>query len=107
VAVLGLGAGAILRRSAGGIAAVIVLLVGPQLVAAALPLSLAHWLMRVTPAAGFAIQQTTERYDYVADLCLPENGCFPDGPWPGFGVLCAYVAVTLAAAAWLLRRRDA
>jgi hypothetical protein len=102
VAVLGLAAGAILRRSAGAITAVIVLLVLPQLVAAALPVSAGRWLQRLTPSAGFAIQQTVER-----GLCLPEDGCFPEGPWLGFGVLCAYVAVALAVAFWLLRRRDA
>ena len=108
VAVLGLGAGAILRRSAGAIAGLIVLLVLPQLVAGALPLEAARWLLRVTPAAGFAIQQTTPRWSGgPAGLCLPENGCFPEGPWVGFGVLCAYTAVTLAVAAWLVRRRDA
>jgi hypothetical protein len=102
VAVLSLATGAILRRSAGAITAVIVLLVVPQLVAAALPVSAGRWLLRVTPSAGFAIQQTVER-----GLCLPEDGCFPEGPWVGFGVLCAYVAVALAVALWLLRRRDA
>jgi hypothetical protein len=108
VAVLGLGAGAILRRSAGAIAGLIVLLVLPQLVAGALPLEAARWLLRVTPAAGFAIQQTTPQWSGgPAGLCLPESGCFPEGPWVGFGVLCAYAAVTLAVAAWLLRRRDA
>lgn len=27
-------------------------------------------------------------------------------PWQGFGVLCLWTAVLLAAGAWLLRRRD-
>jgi hypothetical protein len=108
VAVLGLGAGAILRRSAGPIAGLILLLVLPQLVAGALPLAAARWLLRVTPAAGFAIQQTVPRWSGgPAGLCLPESGCFPEGPWVGFGVLCSWAAVTLAVAAWLLRRRDA
>jgi ABC-2 family transporter len=108
VAVLGLGAGAILRRSAGAVAGLIVLLVLPQLVAGALPLAAARWLLRVTPAAGFSIQQTVEPWSGgPAGLCLPESGCFPEGPWVGFGVLCAYAAATLAVAAWLLRRRDA
>jgi ABC-2 family transporter protein len=108
VAVLGLGAGAILRRSAAAIAGLIVLLVLPQLVAGALPLTAARWLLRVTPAAGFAIQQTVPQWSGgPAGLCLPESGCFPEGPWVGFGVLCAWAAGTLAAAAWLVRRRDA
>jgi hypothetical protein len=77
-AVLGLAAGAILRRSAGAITAVIVLLVVPQLAAASLPVSAGRWLLRATPSAGFAIQQTVER-----GLCLPEDGCFPRVPGRG------------------------
>jgi len=107
-AVLGLAAGAILRRSPGAIIVVVVPLLIPQLIAGALPLAAARWLMLATPAAGFSIQQTTvQRYDLVNSICLPEDGCFTTGPWVGFGVLCAYTAVALAAGFWLLRRRDA
>jgi regulation of enolase protein 1 (concanavalin A-like superfamily) len=108
LAVLGLAAGAILRRSPGAIIVVVVPLLIPQLIAGALPLAAARWLMLATPAAGFSIQQTTvQRYDFVSSICLPEAGCFTTGPWVGFGVLCAYTAVALAAGFWLLRRRDA
>lgn len=108
LAVLGLAAGAILRRSPGAITVVVVPLLIPQLIAGALPLAAARWLMLATPAAGFSIQQTTvQRYDFVSSICLPEDGCFTTGPWVGFGVLCAYTVVTLAAGLWLLRRRDA
>jgi hypothetical protein len=107
-AVLGLAAGAILRRSPGAIIVVVVPLLIPQLIAGVLPLAAARWLMLATPAAGFSIQQTVEqRYDFVSSICLPEDGCFTTGPWVGFGVLCAYTAVALAAGFWLLRRRDA
>ena len=107
-AVLGLAAGAILRRSPGAIIVVVVPLLIPQLIAGVLPLAAARWLMLATPAAGFSIQQTVEqRYDFVSSICLPEDGCFTTGPWVGFGVLCAYAAVALAAGFWLLRRRDA
>jgi hypothetical protein len=107
-AVLGLAAGAILRRSPGAIIVVVVPLLIPQLIAGALPLAAARWLMLATPAAGFSIQQTTvQRYDFVSSICLPEDGCFTTGPWVGFGVLCAYTVVALAAGFWLLRRRDA
>jgi ABC-type transport system involved in multi-copper enzyme maturation permease subunit len=95
VAVLALGVGVILRHSAGAITVVVLLLFVPQILASGLPLSAALWLGRITPAAGFAIQQTVERYDSPID------------PWAGFGVLCAYTAAALAAAYWLLRRRDA
>ncbi|MFC6016724.1 DUF1349 domain-containing protein [Plantactinospora solaniradicis] len=107
VAVFSLAVGTILRRSAAAITAVIVLIVLPQMVAGALPLTAAEWLMRLTPAAGLSIQQTTPRYEHVATVCLPESGCFVDGPWVGVGVLCGYVAVAVAGAYWLLRRRDA
>jgi hypothetical protein len=107
-AVLGLAAGAILRRSPGAIIVVVVPLLIPQLIAGVVPLAAARWLMLATPAAGFSIQQTVEqRYDFVSSICLPEDGCFTTGPWVGFGVLCAYTAVALAAGFWLLRRRDA
>lgn len=95
VAVLALGVGVILRHSAGAITVVVLLLFIPQILASGLPLSAALWLGRITPAAGFAIQQTVERYDSAIS------------PWAGFGVLCAYTAAALAAAYWLLRRRDA
>ncbi|MBF9132460.1 ABC transporter permease subunit [Plantactinospora sp. S1510] len=107
VAVFSLAVGTILRRSAAAITAVIVLIVLPQMVAGALPLTAAQWLMRLTPAAGLSIQQTAPRYEHVAGICLPESGCFVDGPWVGVGVLCGYVAVAVAVAYWLLRRRDA
>ncbi|MPZ94862.1 MAG: ABC transporter permease subunit [Propionibacteriales bacterium] len=101
IAVLSLGAGVILRRSAGAIAGVLVLLILPLLVAHALPPGAAAWLMRLTPAGGFAIQQTVDR----SETALEPWAMI--GPWAGFGVLCAYTAVTLGVAFWLLRRRDA
>jgi ABC-type transport system involved in multi-copper enzyme maturation permease subunit len=95
IAVFSLAVAVIVRRSAPAITLVLLLLLVPQIVATALPLSAARWLERVTPAAGFAIQQTVERFDTAI------------APWAGFGVLCAYTAAALALAAWLLGRRDA
>ncbi|MFG2091375.1 MULTISPECIES: hypothetical protein [unclassified Spirillospora] len=95
IAVFALAVAVIVRRSAPAITVVLLLLLVPQIVATGLPLSAARWLERLTPAAGFAIQQTVTQYDRAI------------GPWAGFGVLCAYTAVALAAAAWLVRRRDA
>jgi hypothetical protein len=100
-AVFSLGAGAILRRSAGAISAVIALLLLPVIIASVLPLSAARWLMLVTPAGGFAIQRAKEPTEMLVEPWAMI------GPWTGFGVLCAYAAVTLAVAFWLLRRRDA
>jgi hypothetical protein len=85
----------IVRRSAAAITIVLLLLIVPQIVATGLPLSVAAWLDRLTPAAGFAIQETVERYDTAI------------APWAGFGVLCAYTVVALLLAARRLNRRDA
>jgi hypothetical protein len=106
-AVLALALGAILRHSAGAIAAVIVLLLLPQILAVSLPLTVAQWLQRLTPAAGFAIQQGVPHYAQTSAPCLPEQGCYPLSPWAGLAVPCLYAAVALAAAWWLMRRRAA
>ncbi|MEV7340178.1 ABC transporter permease subunit [Streptomyces sp. NPDC093544] len=106
VAVLALATGAILRNSAAAITVVVVLVILPQILAFALPLPVGQWLLKLTPAAAFAVQQGVTYYPQVDHNCLPESGCYPLAPWNGFGVLCAYVAVALALAAWRLRRRD-
>lgn len=95
VAVLSLAVAAIVRRSAPAITIVLLALLVPQFIATGLPLSSAMWLQRLTPAAGFAAQQTLHRYDTAL------------GPWAGLGVLAAYAALALVAAIWLVRRRDA
>ncbi|MDX6206335.1 MAG: hypothetical protein QOF39_2392 [Frankiales bacterium] len=108
-AVLALAVGSILRRSAGAVTAVVVLTVLPYILAVAsvLPAAPAQWLLRVTPAAAFAIQQSIPEYPQVSTLYTPANGYFPLAPWLGFGVLCAWTAAALALAVVLLRRRDA
>ena len=74
---------------------------------AVLPAGAADWLLRVTPAAGFAIQQGYPRYPQVDASYTPANGYFPLAPWVGFAVLCAWAALALGLAGYLLRRRDA
>jgi ABC-type transport system involved in multi-copper enzyme maturation permease subunit len=109
-AVFALGVGAIVRHGAGAVTVVITAIILPYLLAAAfpvLPTGAADWLLRVTPAAGFAIQQAIPAYPQVAASYTPFNGYFPLAPWAGFAVLCAYAAVALALATFLLRRRDA
>jgi ABC-type transport system involved in multi-copper enzyme maturation permease subunit len=107
-AVLAVAVGVILRRGAGAVAAVIVGIVLPYLlsVASVLPVSAAEWVLRVTPAAGFAIQQTVPRYAQVTSDYAPPT-YFPLGPWAGFAVLCGWTVVALVGAHLLLRRRDA
>jgi hypothetical protein len=72
-----------------------------------LPAAAAQWLLRVTPAAAFAVQQSAKQYHQVENLYTPANGYFPLPWWAGFGVLCLWAAAALAGAAVLLRRRDA
>ncbi|HEV2372321.1 MAG TPA: hypothetical protein VGS19_09135, partial [Streptosporangiaceae bacterium] len=107
-AVLAVAIGALVRRSAVAVAAVIVGIVLPYVLGVArfLPIAAAEWLLRVTPAAAFAIQQSTPQYPQVLDQYTPPQ-FFPLSPWAGFAVLCGYAALALALALYLLRRRDA
>jgi ABC-type transport system involved in multi-copper enzyme maturation permease subunit len=107
VAVLALAVGVVLRSSAGTIATVVVLVILPQILSFALPLPVAQWFLRATPAAAFAIQQGLTYYPQVQHNCLPEAGCYPLTPYHGLTVLVAYTAAALLLAAWTVRRRDA
>jgi ABC-type transport system involved in multi-copper enzyme maturation permease subunit len=106
--VLALSIGAMLRRSVVAVAAVIVAIVLPYIlgVSGVLPASAAEWILRVTPAAGFAIEQSVPQYQQVVGHYGPPD-YFPLAPWAGLAVLCCYAAAGLGLAAWLMRRRDA
>ncbi|TXS41846.1 ABC transporter permease subunit [Streptomyces sp. OR43] len=107
--VFALSVGVLLRRSAVTITVVVVGMVLPYLLATAsvLPPTASDWLLKVTPAAGFAIQQTVTHYDQVVTVYSPMHGYFPLAPWAGLAVLCAYAAAAFAGALVLIRRRDA
>jgi len=95
-ALLGLGLGALLRSAAGGIAALLGLLFGLQILAGFLPGSWSQDISRYLPAtAGQAV--TFARPDPTSSL----------PPWIGFGVFCLYAAVLLGLAAVRMRRGDA
>jgi ABC-type transport system involved in multi-copper enzyme maturation permease subunit len=108
-AVLAVGIGAILLRNAAAVTAVIVVIILPYILArpAVLPVGATQWLLRITPAAGFAIQQSIPQYPQVSSAYTPSNGYYPLAPWAGFAVLCGYAALALGLAIILLRRRDA
>jgi ABC-type transport system involved in multi-copper enzyme maturation permease subunit len=108
-AILSLAIGTTLRRSAAAVAAAIVIVVLPYILATSgvLPAGPAQWLLRLTPAAGFAIQQSIPAYPQVEQSYTPFNGFFPLAPWAGFAVMCAWAVAALAVATYLLRRRDA
>ncbi|WP_051450568.1 ABC transporter permease subunit [Actinospica robiniae] len=107
-AVFALAIGTIFRRSAVVITTVLVVMVLPYILAigSLLPGGAADWLLRVTPAAAFAIQQTIPVYPQVDNIYLPYAGYYPLAPWAGFAVLCGYAAVAMGAAWLVLRRRD-
>ncbi len=108
-AVLALALGALFRRAVGGVIAAVMLLVVPHVLAttSVLPDEAARWLLRVTPAAGFAIQQSIPEYAHVLGHYAPLAGFYPLAPWAGFAVLCGYTAAALGLAVVQLRRRDA
>jgi ABC-2 type transport system permease protein len=95
VAGLGLGLGAALRSSAGAIATLLGLLLIPPLLLELLP---GAWKTAATPytplEAGSAIVSVHQ-----------DPGSL--GPWGGFGLFCAYMAVALTAGFILINRRDA
>jgi ABC-type transport system involved in multi-copper enzyme maturation permease subunit len=109
-AVLALAVGTMLRRSAAAVTVVIVAIVLPYLlgVVSVLPAGVADWVLRITPAAAFAVQQAVPQYPQVTALYSPSarGGYFPLAPWAGFAVLCGWAAIAVAVALVLLRRRD-
>jgi ABC-type transport system involved in multi-copper enzyme maturation permease subunit len=109
VAVLALAVGAMVRRGAEAVTTLIVLVVVPYVLAIAAPLpeSVSEWLLRLTPAAAFAIQQSLPRYPHVSAAYIPLQGFYPLDPWAGFAVMCVYTALALGLAVFTLRRRDA
>jgi ABC-2 type transport system permease protein len=94
ISVFALGIGAILRSSAGGIAAALGTLLVLPVIFQLIP---ADWAADVQPYlvsnAGFAM--------FGAAMGSPLE------PWQGFAVLIGWIAVAIGAAAVLLKRRDA
>jgi ABC-type transport system involved in multi-copper enzyme maturation permease subunit len=108
-AVFTLALGALFRRSVAAVTTVIVVIVLPYILAttSVLPVGAGQWLLRLTPAAGFAIQQSIPEYPQVIGHYAPQMGYYPLAPWAGFAVFCGYAALALGLAAFQLRRRDA
>jgi ABC-type transport system involved in multi-copper enzyme maturation permease subunit len=110
-AVLALGIGTIVRRSAPAVAIVIVVIFVPYLLVLG-PLQGANgegptWPLRITPAAALAVQQALPQFYQVISIYRPSDGYYPYRPWAGLAVECAWAAAALALAFFLLRRRDA
>jgi ABC-type transport system involved in multi-copper enzyme maturation permease subunit/regulation of enolase protein 1 (concanavalin A-like superfamily) len=105
-AVFALAVGAVLRRSAWAVATAIALTVLPYILAVS-SIGALQWLLRLTPAAGFAVQQTLHRYPQVNGVYIASAGYYPLPPWAGLAVLVGWTAVAVGAALFLLRKRDA
>jgi ABC-type transport system involved in multi-copper enzyme maturation permease subunit len=107
-AILALAVGTVLRRSTAAVAGVIVLVLLPYLLAVSvLPPGAAEWVLRCSPAAAFAIQQSAIQWPQVDNVYTPAGGYFPLSPAAGLGVLVLWTAVALVLATVLFRRRDA
>jgi ABC-type transport system involved in multi-copper enzyme maturation permease subunit len=108
-AVFAVALGAILRRSAAAITIAVGTVVMPFLLTAlnVVPAGAGDWLLRLTPAAGLAIEQSIPRYPQVTTVTSPVQGYYPLSPYAGFAVLCLWAAAALALALVMLRRRDA
>ncbi len=108
-AIFAVALGAILRRSAAAITIAIVAVVMPFLLTTlnVVPAGVGDWLLRLTPAAALAIEQSIPRYSQVTTVPSPLRGYYPLSPYAGFTVLCLWAAAALALALVMLRRRDA
>ncbi len=92
---LAVGLGAIIRSTAGGIAALVGLVILLPGVTHALPQSWQYVLDKSLPSdTGQSLMNVTHQAHSL-------------GPWAGFGVFCAWAAAVLAAAVVLTARRDA
>jgi ABC-type transport system involved in multi-copper enzyme maturation permease subunit len=95
LAVLSVAAGALLRHPAAAIAAMMAVVLVLPLIAEALPDSWRNPVTELWPTQ--AGNQITSVYHSAHTL----------QPWPGFGVMCLFVAIVYAIAWTLLDRRDA
>ncbi|MFF3437853.1 hypothetical protein [Streptosporangium sp. NPDC002721] len=104
-AVLALAVGALLRRTWTAVLVTISVVVLPYLLAVLplLPDETARWLLRLTPAAGFAAEQTLHEHPQTVAHYAPSAGYYPLTWWAGLAVLCGYAAVVLALAGFRLR----
>jgi hypothetical protein len=94
IGLLGLGLGTVLRSTAGAIGALVSITLLIRALAQALPEQWANWMDRYWPTAA------GERIAAV----LPAPNAL--GPWPGFLLLCGFVAVICAAGYGVLHTKD-
>jgi ABC-type transport system involved in multi-copper enzyme maturation permease subunit len=99
---IGLALGVIMRHAAAAIGTIVAILLVLPSIALALPTSWAEPIEKYWPTnAGFRIASVGHGLERFV-----VNG-HAMAPWPGFGVMLAFVAVMLGGAFLLLERRDA
>lgn len=104
IAAFAFAIGALLRHSAAALATILALLLVVENVVAAIPWEPLQYVSPFLPAtAGSKITQTDMTIDMVNSMS--EHGANLTA-WQGYGVLVAWVAVLLAVAAVLMKRRD-
>ncbi|GAA2658360.1 DUF1349 domain-containing protein [Paractinoplanes durhamensis] len=108
-AVLAYAVGALLRRGVAAVAVAVLLVVLPYILATTsiLPSAAAGWLLRLTPAAAFAVQQALPSYPQVNMPYAPSDGYYPLPAWAGLLVLAGWASAALALAVARTRRADA
>jgi hypothetical protein len=99
IALFSLAVGTIVRRTAGAVIVLLTVLVIVPAIAAGTSDTAYAFIGRATPLAGLSILQTVE--------LTPVSNAVVTGAWSGFAVLAGYTAAAMAAAFWLLKRRDA
>nr|WP_223285262.1 hypothetical protein [Paenibacillus sp. PL91] len=104
VAIFSLALAALFRRRVVAVIASITAVVLPYILANVLHLGVSRWLLKLTPAAGFAIQQSLTEYPQVIGAYVPQMGYYPLTPWTGFAVLCGYTALAFGLAVFMLQR---
>jgi ABC-2 type transport system permease protein len=96
VGLMGLGLGAVIRHTAGAIAALVAVVLAIPLVLQVFPASVRNAAAKYFPTL-------------IAENSLgavkPVLNSLP--AWPGFGLLCGYAAALLVIGGWLFTRRDA
>ena len=95
VVVIGLALGALLRRTAAGLAVFAAVFFVVPSVVGALPHKITGFAPYLPSNAGGALWGN------------PLTTTHALSPWTGFALLCGYAIVLTIAAAWQLRRRDA
>jgi hypothetical protein len=108
-AVLALALGTLARRGVTAVTVVIAVIFLPTLLATLptlLPSVVQEWLLRVMPSAAIAVTQDIPAYHQVIAQVSPPDGYFPLSWWAGLAVLCAWAAIALGGAAYVLRWRD-